>query len=129
MTKDTLNKSGQLDFEIHFFEKLISQKPDFVDALIALADAYTKRGKYIQGLQIDRKLAHLCPEDPNVFYNLACSFSLVGETDKSFASLGKAVRLGYRDIQHMLRDPDLQKIRNDVRFAKLTRQIKLLQNR
>ena len=34
----------QLDFEISFFERLVKKDPDFVDALIPLAEAYTRKG-------------------------------------------------------------------------------------
>jgi len=128
MVKEILDKNNQLDFEIRFYEKLVSQKPDFIDALAALADAYTKRGRYAQGLHVDQTLAHLRPDDPNVFYNLACSYSLIENTEKSFIALERAIALGYSDFRHMLKDPDLQRIRKDVRFSRLARKIKILKN-
>ena len=38
-----------LSFEIEFFEGLVAQDENFVDALIPLGDAYTKAGDYEKG--------------------------------------------------------------------------------
>jgi tetratricopeptide (TPR) repeat protein len=108
-----------LDFEISFFENILKTNPDFVEALIALGDAYTKRGRYEDGLKIDQRLAQLRPDDPLVHYNLACSYSLLKMPDQSLEALKKAIRLGYRDFRFMKKDPDLDFIRKDPRFKEL----------
>ena len=100
------------DFELSFLERLAKDNPNFVDALIPLADAYTKRGLYREGLKIDRHLAKIRRNDPIVHYNLACSFALVGEKTKAVTALKRAVRLGYSDLEHLKRDRDLKSIRN-----------------
>lgn len=107
------------DFEISFFEGLVKRNPNFVDALIPLAEAYTKKGLYRKGLVIDKRLARLRKYDPVVHYNLACSLALVGEKDEAFLTLGRAVQLGYRDWEHLKRDPDLKSLQDDPRFEAL----------
>lgn len=116
MDNQNAEQGSDLDFQIQFYEKLIRTKPDFVDALIPLADAYTKRFLYEKGLEIDKRLARLCPDDPSVFYNLACSYSLVSKTDQALEALRKALELGFSDRQHLIQDPDLNPIRKDPRF-------------
>jgi tetratricopeptide (TPR) repeat protein len=108
-----------LDFEISFYEKLLKKNPDFVNALIALGDAYTRRGRYKDGLEIDKRLTRLKPEDPIVYYNLACSYSLLKMADLCLAALKKTIHLGYRDFSFMEKDPDLQFIRQDPRYKEL----------
>ena len=107
------------DFELRFFERLAKENPSFVDALIPLAEAYTRRGLYEKGLRIDKRLAKLKKSDPVVYYNLACSFALVGEKDEAFRALRRAVQLGYRDWDHLKRDSDLKSLRDDPRFENL----------
>ena len=107
------------DFEISFFERLAKENPDFVDALIPLAESYTKKGLYDKGLQIDKRLARLRKNDPIVHYNLACSFALVGKKDEAITALRRAIRLGYSDFEHLKRDPDLKILRDDSRFVSL----------
>ena len=42
-----------------------------MDALQILGDHYTQRGRIIEGLKVDERLARLEPGIPLVFYNLA----------------------------------------------------------
>jgi tetratricopeptide (TPR) repeat protein len=105
--------------EISFYEKLIKEKPDYVDALTALGDAYTKKGRYYDGLRVDQKLTKLKPHDPIVYYNLACSYSLLKMVRLSLISLRKALILGYADFTFMNKDPDLAFVRRDPRYKKL----------
>lgn len=108
-----------LNFEIRFYEKLVKGKRDFVDALIPLAEAYTKKGWYDKGLKIDQRLSRLLKDDDVVHYNLACSLALMGQEKKALAALKKAVRLGYDDFRHMKRDPDLKALQQHPEFVKL----------
>lgn len=112
-----------LDFEIRFFEKLVQGKRDFVDALIPLAEAYTRKGFYEKGLEIDRRLVKLLADDPIVHYNLACSLCLLGRKEDSLKALRKAVRLGYDDPEHMREDTDLKSLHKDAAFKRLLRKL------
>jgi hypothetical protein len=114
-----MNKERELDFEIAFFEGVVQNCPDFIEALIALGDAYTRRGRYKDGLWVDMKLSRLRPADGTVHYNLACSYSLLERPEECLAALTKAVRLGYREFRFMLADPDLAFIRKDPRFGSM----------
>ena len=49
-----IHREEDLDFEISFYEKLLRKNPDFTNALVALGDAYTRRGRYSEGLAIDK---------------------------------------------------------------------------
>lgn len=105
--------------EISFYENLLKEKPDYIDALIALGDAYTKKGRYKEGLKIDERLVKLKPDDPLVHYNLACSYSLLKMANLCLEALEKAIHLGYRDPIFMEKDPDLEFIRKDPRYIEL----------
>lgn len=108
-----------LDFEISFYEDLIKDKPDFVDALVLLGDAYTKKGMYQKGFEADLKLSSLLPKDATVHYNLACDYSLLKDADHCLETLEKAIKLGYRDFRYMEKDADLAYVRQDVRYKEL----------
>ncbi len=108
-----------LDFEIQFYEGIVKRSPNYVEALIPLAEAYTHKGMYQEGLEIDKRLASLCSDDPVVFYNLACSRALVGHTKEALAALKKAIKLGYRDFSHLLKDPDLKALHGLPEFSKI----------
>ena len=108
-----------LDFEIRFFEGIAHHDPDFIEALQILGDAYTKTGQWEKGLKIDERLARLCPDNSLVFYNLACSYSLLKQVEEAFAALRQAVKLGYDDARWLTKDPDLDNLRHDNRFEKI----------
>jgi len=107
------------DFEIKFYEGVLKNSPDFVEALIALGDLYTKKGFYKKGLNVDLRLAKLKPDDPIIFYNLACDYSLLNEIDRAIEALKKAISLGYDDFDYLKRDRDLENLRKDKRFKSL----------
>ena len=105
-----------LEFEITFYEKLLGAYPDFVDVLIPLGEAYTRRGLYDKGLQVDLRLAQLRREDPLTWYNLGCSYSLLNRVDESLEALRQAVALGYRDADYLQKDPDLLNLRRSPKY-------------
>jgi len=100
-----------------------------VDALQILGDHYTQRGRITEGLQVDERLARLEPQNPLVFYNLACSYSLAEEFDRAAAALEKAMQLGYRDFDWLARDPDLKKLRAHTIFDELKVKIRRLKSK
>lgn len=105
-----------IDFEISFYEKLLTAYPEFVDALIPLAHAYTKRGHYDKGLDIDLRLVSIKGDDPLAWYNLACSYTLLKQIDEAIESLRKAIEFGYRDMRYLQQDPDLLYLRQSPKF-------------
>jgi tetratricopeptide (TPR) repeat protein len=109
--KSSRASQRDLDTQIEFMEGLVRRDPDYVDALQLLGDNYTRRGRYTEGLKVDEHLARLESQNPLVFYNLACSYSLTDQFDRAVVALEKALSLGYRDFNWLAKDPDLQKLR------------------
>ena len=105
-----------LEFEISFYEKLLRAYPDFVDVLVPLGDAYTRRGLHEQGLQVDLRLTRLRGDDPLTWYNLACSYSLLKHVDEALEALRRSVELGYGDLAHLQKDPDLVNLRQSQKY-------------
>ena len=115
-----------LDTKIEFIEGLIRRDPNYVDALQILGDHYTQRGRIVEGLRVDERLARLEPGNPLVFYNLACSYSLSGVIEQAANALEKALQLGYRDFDWLARDPDLKPLRGHAAFDDLKAKIRQL---
>ncbi len=111
-----------LEFEIAFYEQLLAEDPNFVDALRALGEAYTRRGWHEKGLAIDQRLTRLRPEDPIVWYNVACSLALLNRLDEAFDALAHAMALGYDDFDYLLKDPDLSALRRSPKLRQLLEQ-------
>ena len=113
------HEQKNLDFQIAFFEGILQQEPNLVDVLIPLGDAYTKRGLYEKGLEVDLRLSRLRPGDPSVLYNLACSYSLLKQIEPGLEALEKALSLGYDEFSFLMSDPDLESLRKEPQFKKL----------
>jgi tetratricopeptide (TPR) repeat protein len=113
---------SQLDFELEFFSGILVRRPNYIDVLRVMGNNLTLKGRYTQGLQIDKRLVQLRPNDALAHYNLACSYALLKRPDQALKSLRRAVELGYRDFRYMREDRDLDSIRHDPRFRQLMRE-------
>lgn len=117
MPRDTFKED--LDFQIRFYEGLLEKKPDFAQALVLLGELYTRKGLLEKGLEADRKLVKLRPDDPVAHYNLACDYSLLKMPEQSLQALQTSLHLGYRDFSWLEKDQDLDFVRQDERFHQL----------
>jgi len=117
--RTTRQQVRALDLQIQFMEGVVQRDPQYVDALQLLGDHYTQRGKYAQSLKVDERLARLQPDDPLVYYNLACSYSLNRQFDLAIVALEKALNLGYHDLNWLARDPDLRQLRKHSIFRRI----------
>lgn len=122
LTTRRLREQSQLDFEIEFFGRILERDPAYADALRVHGNNLAAKGLYTRALQADRRLTRLVPDRPIPWYNLACSYAVLGMIDPAFDALQRALDLGYRHLRQLLRDPDLKALRRDPRFARLLRQ-------
>jgi tetratricopeptide (TPR) repeat protein len=113
----------EADFEIAFCEDILKTDPAHFEAMSLLGDAYTRKGEFQKGLELDLRLSRLCPDNKLVRYNLACSYALTGQKDKAMTCLNKAVELGYRDVEHLRQDHDLDALKTDPRFQTLIKKL------
>jgi tetratricopeptide (TPR) repeat protein len=115
-------EQNQLDFEIEFYGRILERYPEYVDVLRVQGNNLTLKGRYAEGLQIDKRLCQLRPGDALVHYNLACSYALLKRPEQAIKTLRRAVELGYRDFRYLREDKDLESIRHDPRFRQLLRE-------
>ena len=107
------------EFQLRILEAALKGDEDNFDVLFELGNAYTRVGRYEDGLRVDRKLTRLQPKNPIAHYNFSCSLSLLGRIDEALEELEKSFRLGYREYNHIVSDPDLDNVRRDRRFNEL----------
>jgi tetratricopeptide (TPR) repeat protein len=110
---------GQLDFDIDFFEKVLSRSPNSVEVLRVLAELVSKKGLVTRAVELDQRIVGLAPEDFLARYNLACSLARAGCADEAIDALSRAILLGYDDLDHMETDPDLESLRAHPDFLAL----------
>ncbi|MCZ7644116.1 MAG: hypothetical protein M5U26_02360 [Planctomycetota bacterium] len=112
------------DFEVAFCEDILKRAPGHFEALSLLGEAYARRGQYEKGLEADLKLTRMHPESNAAYYNLACSYALNARKDEALTALKRAVRLGYRDVEHLRSDRDLTILHGDKRFQRLIQRLR-----
>ncbi len=112
------------EFEIKFFETVLKRDPSYADVVEILGGLYTKQGRIVDGLRMDRRLVRLLPSNATAHYNLACSLALVKRKAAALRSLRQAVELGYRDFDWMQQDPDLDGLKEHPDFIALLNQLK-----
>jgi len=122
--KLTSAEQRELDTKIAFMEGLVRRDSNYVEALQLLGDHYTQRGRFSEGLHVDERLARLEPQNPLVFYNLACSYSLTDQFDRAVFALDRAIELGYRDFKWLVKDPDLKKLRAQPAFGEIKEKVR-----
>jgi len=84
------------------------------------------RGEYARTLQLDRRLVRLVPDDAIAWYNLSCTYAVLGMIDPAFSALQRSLELGYRYVARLRQDPDLKTLRRDPRFLRLLRRFEFL---
>lgn len=118
-----LREQSQLDFELEFLSRVLERDPFHAAVLRVHAGNLAAKGLYARALQMDRRLVRLQADRPIPWYNLACSYALLGMTEPALGALQRAVELGYSHGEHARRDPDLKSLRHDPRFLRMVRKI------
>ena len=121
MAKD---KSHDPEFEMRFFESVLSRDSGYTEVIEILGGLYTRHGRIADGLKMDRKLVKLQPVNATAHYNLACSLALSRRKGDALRSLQHAIALGYRDYDWMMQDPDLEELKTHPDFLTLLEQLK-----
>src|SRR5271165_3863315 len=93
-----LREQTQRDFEIDFLERVLGQDPFFVDALRVQGNNLAARGEYARTLQLDRRLVRLVPDDAIAWYNLSCTYAVLGMIDPAFSDR-KSTRLNSSHVK------------------------------
>ncbi len=60
-------------------------------------------------------------------YDAACCQALVGEKDNAFSSLQRASALGFKDVKHLQKDPDLEALHGDPRWTELVARVSAIE--
>ena len=121
-----LIQRSQIDFEIDFFERILNRDPYYVEILTNLGELFSRKRWHRRALLIDRRLSKLRPENALVMYNLACSLALTHRETEAFATLRRAIELGFDDYRLLVTDPDLASLRQTPEFIAFLQELQPL---
>lgn len=120
-----LMKRSQNDFEIDFFERILSRDPNYVEVLANLGELFSRKGRHRRALQVDQRLSQLRPDDPVVSYNLACSHAVLNQPAEALQALRRAIESGYCDLEYMAEDPDLASLRSHPEYIRMIQALEM----
>ncbi len=93
----------------------VAEDPCSLDAAIA---AYTA-GAYARSADLFERARGCARFEATDHYNAACAEALAGRADAAFASLGRAVALGWANLEHLDTDTDLASLHGNPRWKQL----------
>ena len=100
-------------------EQHVERVPEDVRARILLAGNYAFFGQTVQAMRELQIAVALRPKDPNIHYNAACVYGILGRKAEALAMLRKSKETGFAYMDWAARDPDLASLREDPEFQAL----------
>jgi tetratricopeptide (TPR) repeat protein len=104
-------------------EKHLELFPDDGRALYYGGFALVVQGEKERGLEWTERALAADPEEPFVLYNVACTYALIGEVEKSIDCLDEAITFGWGQKEWLENDSDLDALRDHPRFKTLLNRI------
>ena len=100
-------------------QKHLLLNPEDARALYFGANALSQIGDKERSLEWAALAQHAEPDEPQVLYNIACVYALLGENDRAVDCLERSMTHGWVQKEWMAHDPDLAGLRSNPRFQKL----------
>ncbi len=122
-----LKSSNRLSEAEITFKKIAADKtPEQASVLRGLVDVLKTQGKLTEAEDYISKLEPFTNRNrmATQFYNLACAYALVGETQAAFRCLNRAVDFGYETKKDYENDTDLESLKSDTQWKTLLEKLK-----
>lgn len=100
-------------------EKHVDLHPDDGRALTFGAYALVEQGQPDRAKAWSERALDADRDEPAIMYNVACTYSLLGEEDNAIDLLDRAIKQGYGHRAWLTHDPDLAPLRDNPRFKQL----------
>ena len=100
-------------------EHHLRQVPEDARARMLLAGHYAAMNREEEAVRETNLAMTLRPNEANVLYNAACTFSLMKKKPEALESLRKAWTAGWTDPNWVRHDPDLALLHGDPEFERL----------
>jgi len=98
--------------------------PYTVAVRVQLGNSYLERSEYEKALEQYNKALKIEPKNSIVLYNIACTYSRMKKIAEALDALERSVDCGYRDLDWMEKDADLDNIRDEPRYKALVRRLR-----
>ncbi len=120
---ERLGRTEQLkryrQMEMRALERQLEVVPEDVRARSLLAADYANMGRSEDAVRHLEMTVALRPNDSNVLYNAACTYTVLGKKAEALDLLRRALASGYSNFDWPRQDPDLSSLHADPEFLKL----------
>lgn len=105
--------------EMRALERQLELVPEDVRARSLLAADYANMGRAADAVRHLEMTVALRPNDSNVLYNAACTYTVLGKKLEALDLLRRALASGYSNFDWPRQDPDLSSLHADPEFLEL----------
>jgi tetratricopeptide (TPR) repeat protein len=98
--------------------------PYTVAVRIHLGNSFLERGEYEKAIEQYQRGLEIEPKNSLIHYNLACSYSRMKKIEPALDALEKSVECGYRDVDWMEKDADLDNLRDQGRYKAIVQKLR-----
>jgi len=110
-----LNK-GNWEEAVRNYKMALHHDKALNEVHINMSNAYLKGQQYEEAKKTLDTLKVQAPENPHLYYNLACYYSLTHQEAASLEALQQSIHLGYKNREDAQSDPDLANLRQTPEF-------------
>lgn len=122
-TADSLYLSRDWSKAAQIYEQIVALADDDALSAYRLGSCYHRIGDYPSAIRAHQMATSHSSNIPLSIYNLACAYSLAGDRDNAFEALYSAIDSGYNNGDLILRDSDLDNMRDDPRFQDVLQRV------
>lgn len=115
---NTFLSKGNWQEAVHNYKMAVHHDPALSEVYVNMSSAYLQGQQYEEAKNTLDTLKEKTPDHPNLYYNLACYFSLTHQEAASLEALQKSIELGYKSRNDVHTDPDLENLRQTPEFKK-----------
>ena len=98
------------------YQMALKHDEKLFEVYINLSVAQLRAEDFGQAYLTLQKLKNFQPQNPSLFYNLACYYSLTKQPEFGVIAIQKAVQLGFKNFQTLKTDPDLENLKIDQAY-------------
>jgi protein O-mannosyl-transferase len=109
---DLYSHLGEDDKAIAHYQGALSIQSGSTKAAYGLVLIHSQRQEYAKAVDILLEMKRSQPDNPEVYYNLACIYGKQGMPDESIKWLKQSIEKGFANRDLIMKDPDLEIIRS-----------------
>jgi len=104
---------------IEIIPSYLSKNPEDARARMLYATSSARLGQFEKAKEIGKKTIEMNPTDSLLQYYAACLYVAIGEFEMAVEAITRSVQNGWKDIEWIKNDPDLDAIRNHPGYIEL----------